>query len=160
MKSVSILGAATAVGLTVIMTAAFRTGAPDTIAYPEGYRRWTHVKSAFTKLGQPDQGFHHIYANEKAIEGFKAGKFPDGAMLAFDRLIGTTADGTIQEGTRARVDVMLKDSNRFAASGGWGYERFLAESRAPALDEKTRNGCVTCHTQRQAQDYVFSTLRP
>ena len=153
-------GMTLAVGAAVIMTAAFRTGTPDTVPYPDGYRHWMHVKSALTKLGQPDQGFHHIYANEKAIEGYRTGRFPDGAVLAFDRLGGSTTDATIREGARSRVDVMHKDSARFAATGGWGYERFLGESRAPSLGDTGRKACFNCHTQRQAQDYVFSALRP
>jgi hypothetical protein len=160
MRSASIWGVLCAVGVAGSMTAAFRSSAADPVPYPEGYRRWAHVKSAFTKLGQPDQGFHHIYANQKALEGYKTGKFPDGAVIAFDRLDGTTGDGTIREGARSRVDVMQKDSARYASTGGWGYERFRGESRAPSLGDPGRKACFTCHIQRQAQDFVFSSLRP
>ena len=31
-------------------------------------------------------GIHHIYANDKAIEGYRNELFPDGAVIIFDLL--------------------------------------------------------------------------
>jgi len=149
-----------AVGAAVLMTAAFRAGTRDSIPYPDGYRQWRHVKSALTGLGGADQSFHHIYANEQAITGYTTGKFPDGAVIVFDKLTGTAANGTIKEGARRLVDVMLRDSARFRSSGGWGYEEFVGDTRTPSLDDTRRTACHTCHTQKQAQGFVFSALRP
>ncbi|HEX6929881.1 MAG TPA: cytochrome P460 family protein, partial [Gammaproteobacteria bacterium] len=72
--------------------------AADTVqvAYPEGYREWTHVKSMVIREGHPlfasFGGIHHLYANDKAMEGYRSGKFPDGAVIVFD-LLEATADG-------------------------------------------------------------------
>ncbi len=149
-----------AAGLAVIMTAAFRTGTPEPIPFPDGYRHWTHVKSVLTGLGRADQSFHHIYANDQAVEGYKTGRFPDGAVIVFDRLNGSTTEATIREASRRLVDVMQKDSARFRTTGGWGYEEFIGDGRTPSLDDGGRQACHTCHTQKQAQGFVFSALRP
>lgn len=60
--------------------------ATKTVDYPEGYRRWVHIKSSiigpespiFKRFG----GIHHIYANPQAMKGFKTGHFPDGSILS------------------------------------------------------------------------------
>jgi hypothetical protein len=44
------------------------------IAYPAGYRHWTHVKTMLIEPGHPLYGsfggIHHLYANDKAMAGF------------------------------------------------------------------------------------------
>jgi len=57
------------------------------ILIPEGYRNWTHVKTAVNNPAfASHSGFHHIYANAKALEGYKTGQFADGAIIVFDVL--------------------------------------------------------------------------
>jgi hypothetical protein len=152
--------------LPVILAAGLATAADsgDAIPYPAGYRKWVHVKSAVVGATSPffksGGGIHHIYANEKAMEGFTSGQFPDGAALVFDLLKTTEKDGTIFEDARERIDVMVKDSKRFMASGGWGFERFQGDSQSERpLTEEHRKQCFTCHEQRRSQDLVFSTFR-
>ena len=74
-------------GLTlccVVLVAASLSGQTDTtqVPYPDGYRNWAHVKTALIQEGSPAfehwGGFHHIYGNAKAMDGYKAGKFDDG----------------------------------------------------------------------------------
>jgi Cytochrome P460 len=134
------------------------------VSYPADYRKWVHVKttivgpqSPFFKTGG---GIHHIYANSKAVEGYETGKFPDGAILVFDLLDTKEADGLTLEGARQRIDVMVKDSQRFSATGGWGYERFLGDSATDRpLTEEHRALCFSCHEQRKTHDCVFSEYR-
>jgi Cytochrome P460 len=132
--------------------------------YPQGFRKWTHVKTAVVGPQSPffksGGGIHHVYANGKAMEGFEAGAFPDGSVLVFDLLEAKEADGHTTEGPRQRVDVMIKDSKRFSASGGWGFERFLGDSQTDRpLDAEHRGQCFTCHLQRKNHDLVFSEFR-
>ena len=132
------------------------------VPYPTGYRQWTHVKSmvvlpassAFATGG----GMHHVYANAAAMSGFSSGPFPDGSILVFDLLKATEKDGVIAAGERERLDVMTKDSKRYAASNGWGFERFMGNDTTPALTEEHRRLCVECHDQRADRDRVFSTF--
>ncbi len=70
--------------------------ADSQVPYPAGYRNWHHVKSMVIEEGHPlfgaFGGIHHLYANPKAIEGYKSGKFPDGAVIVFDLLEAKSAD--------------------------------------------------------------------
>lgn len=131
------------------------------IPYPDGYRSWTHVKS--TIVGPEAAGFaangglHHFYANAGAIEGYRSGAFPDGAVLIDDLLeLNATAPGASGEGARRRLAVMVKDSRRFTDTGGWGFEVFKADARDGSLSSDGRAACYGCH--RKADDGVFSNL--
>lgn len=139
--------------------------APDAaVPYPNGYRKWVHVGTTLVGPQSPffanSGGIHHIYANDKAMKGYETGKFPDGAILVFDLLATQEINGATIEGPRQRIDVMLKDAQRFPKTGGWGFERFLGDSETePSLTEERRGLCFGCHEKRKAQDFVFSTFR-
>jgi hypothetical protein len=150
------------VGLTCVVTMSARSDGP--VAYPLDYRNWVHVKTMLVGPQSPfftsGGGIHHIYANGKAMEGYKTGTFPDGAILVFDLLDTKETDGVTIEGPRQRIDVMVKDAQRFPTTGGWGFERFLGDSKANRpLTEEHRGQCFSCHEKRKAQDFVFSTFR-
>jgi len=51
-------------------------------------------------LANPFQGIHHVYANDKALEGLKHGDYPDGAVLVFDLLDYQEKDHALTEGKR------------------------------------------------------------
>ncbi|HKX83220.1 MAG TPA: cytochrome P460 family protein [Pyrinomonadaceae bacterium] len=134
------------------------------VPYPEGFRKWTHVKSAivgpgnraFPKYG----GMHHIYANQKALEGFTTGNFKDGSVIVFDLFELIEKDGARIEGSRRFIDVMHKDDKRFANTGGWGFEEFTGSSHTErVLDEKAAMTCFSCHVSQRDHGYVFSKLR-
>ena len=134
------------------------------VPYPEGYRQWMHVKSMVIHAGHPLYdafgGIHHLYANKKAEQGYKAGKFPDGAVIVFDLLEAKSADNTVQEGARKVVGVMHKDARKYKATGGWGYEGFKGDSKTErAVAGNAATACHPCHTAQKDRDYVFSALR-
>jgi len=133
------------------------------VDFPEGYRNWTHVKSMVIQEGHPlfeaFGGIHHIYANEKALEAMKAGKsYPDGAVIIFDLLEARVENHAIVEGARKVVGVMQKDSKRFAATGGWGFEGFKGDTKERIVKD-THNDCFACHMSQKEKDYVFSSYR-
>ncbi len=150
-------------GVAAIVAAglyAYANPASD-IPYPAGYRKWARVKTVVVGSQSPafkaNGGIHHIYANSKAVDGYETGKFPDGAVLVFDILDVQENQGTTVEGARQRIDVMVKDAQRFAATGGWGFERFAGNSQTDRpLTEEIRGSCFTCHEQRKSHDLVFS----
>src|SRR6266496_5450610 len=94
-------------------------------SFPRGFRRWAHVKSvlvgpqsvAFATEG----GIHHIYANDKALQGYDTGKFPDGSVIVYDLLETKEVAGATIEGPTRRVDVMMKQSDLYHATQGWGF---------------------------------------
>lgn len=134
------------------------------VAYPEGYRDWHHVKSMVIENGHPlfeaFGGIHHLYANAAAMAGYRAGTFPDGAVIVFDLLEATRAENALTEGARKVLGVMHKDAARFAATGGWGFEGFAGGDPAKrVVGDKAVEACFGCHAPQKDRDYVFSRLR-
>jgi hypothetical protein len=137
------------------------------VPYPEGFRSWTHVKSlvvgpeneSFSKRG----GIHHYYANDKAVAGYRAGRFPDGAIVVdeavFTKQGEERAKGLLLEGERRFLDVMVKDSLRYLSTGGWGYEHFEGDDTTGRLSASNQATCFACHAKAPA-DHVFSRIRP
>jgi Cytochrome P460 len=155
-----------ALAVTCIVTCSLSSWAEsnDAIPYPTGYRQWTHVRTvligpqspAFESFG----GLHHIYANEKAMEGYRAGRFPDGSVLVFELLETRENAGVTTEGPRKRVGVMVKETKRYAETGGWGFESFQGDSQTERrLNAEGRIACFKCHEPQKDNDYVFSKPR-
>jgi hypothetical protein len=130
------------------------------VPYPDGYRRWVHISSALDQGTTRFAGLHSIYANDKALEGYRTGSFPDGSVLVFDLLETRSEGSALLGGARRQVDVMRKDRKRFPDTGGWGFEEFRGDSRTDrALDEGARVACYTCHLRQKEKDLIFSTFR-
>jgi len=147
-----------------ILTASIALAAESEVPYPTGYRDWHHIKSMVIEEGHPlfssFGGIHHIYANDKALEGYRGQKFPDGAVIIFDLLDTVDADNAITEGQRKVVGVMHKDSSKFAATGGWGFEGFgNGDPTQRVVGQNAASACFACHQPQVNQDYIFSRLR-
>jgi hypothetical protein len=86
----------------------------DAVLFPKEFRKWAHVKSVLvgpqSAAFSTEGGIHHIYANDKALEGYETGKFPDGSIIVYDLLETKEIAGNTIEGSTRRVDVMVKQS--------------------------------------------------
>jgi hypothetical protein len=161
-RGVVLTVAAIAVSRVVAVAAATKN---NQVAFPEGFRAWTHVKSMIIEPGHPlaglVEGTHHIYANPKALAGYRQRPFADGAVIVFDLLETQRGERAVSEGPRKAVIVMRKDSKRYAATGGWGYEVFAAgDPTKPQIGASAAKNCHSCHMSQQSRDYVFSDYRP
>lgn len=153
--------------LLIIAAALPLIGAADgfsPVPYPDGWRNWRHVKSMVIRDGHPLYGafggIHHIYANDKAVEGYRTGRWPDGAVLVFDLHEASDADHAIVAGARKVLGVMHRDRKAYADTGGWGFEGFKGDSRTErAVGNQAASACFACHQSQAAPDYVFSTLK-
>ncbi|HEY4060622.1 MAG TPA: cytochrome P460 family protein [Puia sp.] len=145
-------------GWLTVAAISFRSPGNEEVPYPEGYRAWTHVKSALD--AKSHAAFHHIYGNAKAIEGYKTGNFADGSVLVFDVLEAVSKDSLVNEGTRKQIDVMVRNTDRYKSTGGWGYEEFGGDSKTERrIGVLAVTSCYNCHKQRKDNDNVFSKFR-
>lgn len=133
----------------------------DEIQYPEGYRMWTHIKTTLVGSASPNfksnGGYHHIYANAIAMRGYTSGYFPDGSVLIFDVINIKEQDGSTEEAGRSRMDIMVRDSLKYASTGGWGYGEFIGDGQTQVLTPALKTQCFNCHTQ--TKNHVFSKFR-
>jgi Cytochrome P460 len=146
---------------------------PNGLAFSEfrGYEGWQTISVSYN-----GGLLAVILGNPAMIDAYKAGApgngqpFPDGAKMAkihWNPKKNETAPGQpLQPSTQSDVDFMVKDSKRFADSGGWGYAEFEYDAasdtfRPGTLTDKPPQGndakCgFACHTVVKKQDYVFT----
>lgn len=136
----------------------------ETSSFPKEFRKWAHVKSVLvgpqSNAFATEGGIHHIYANDKALEGYNSGKFPDGSVLVYDLLEIKEVAGNTIEGQTRRVDVMIKQSERYASTGGWEFMSFSGKDQNNGkLTAGRQATCAGCHADRKGHDFVFSEFR-
>lgn len=152
-----------ALGVSGLLAGLVSAGKPADVPYPSGYRNWTHVKSMVIQpghpLADPFLGIHHVYANDKALQGLKSGNYADGAVLVFDLLNYQDGGKVLTEAERKLVGVMQRDAQKFATTGGWGFDGFAGDSKSQRLVTDGGAGCYACHTQVKDRQFVFSELR-
>ncbi len=138
--------------------------------YPEGYRHWTHLHASMVPATFPAfakkpcekpcmAGIFHFYANDKAMVGLRTNTYPDGAIIAEEMLEWLQTSDGAKEGQRRVIGVMVKDSQRYSSTDGWGYGNFDDGSRVDKLNAKSRAACHQCHISRKDQGYVFTEYR-
>lgn len=148
-----------------LTTATTAIAGSASVEYPDGYRNWTHVKSLILEAGHPLYasfgGLHHIYANERAMKGYRGGRFPDGSVIVFDLLEVDKAGNAIAEGPRKIVGVMRRDARRFKDTGGWGFEGFAkGDPKQRVVGDQAKGACFGCHAEQAAKSgFVFSAWR-
>src|SRR6476646_1539743 len=121
--------------------------------FPKEFRKWAHVKSVLVGPQSPafatEGGIHHIYANDKALEGYDSGKFPDGSVIVYDLLETKEIAGNTIEGPTRRVDVMVKQSDLYLTTTGWGFMSFPGGNPADGkLTAERQAACAACHATR------------
>jgi hypothetical protein len=141
-----------ALGLSFVAAPQVQAGG-DGVDYPTGYRHWTYVKSLILEPGHALYasfgGLHHIYANRRAMQGYKTGTFPDGAVIVFDLLEVRPGGNAIAEGPRKIVGVMQRDARRFRDTGGWGFEGFAkGDPKQRAVGDQAKSACFGCHQEQ------------
>jgi mono/diheme cytochrome c family protein len=146
---------------------------PNGLAFSEfrGYESWPVIA-----ISHNGNTLAAILGNPAMINAYKAGipgngkPFPDGAKMVKVHWIAKVNPGEpgapTVPGAQHDVDLMLKDSKRFADSGGWGYGAFEYDAASDAfrpanLKDKPPQGSdakcgFACHTAVKTKDYVFT----
>ena len=148
----------------LIVSFALSAQIQETLSFPKEFRRWAHVKSVLvgpqSAAFPTEGGIHHIYANDKALEGYESGKFPDGSVIVYDLLETKEVAGNTIEGQTRRVDVMVKQSERYASTGGWEFMSFSGNDQTNGKLTAARQAtCAGCHSHKKDHDSVFSEFR-
>jgi hypothetical protein len=142
------------------------------VKIPAGYRDWQLIAVKQLLFAGKGEQLRAQLGNDIAIKAFKEGTlpFPDGAMIAAvhwtrvpsednNKVLDVPFPGTqsFVIGSRVNVQFMVKDSKRYAATGGWGFADFTdGKPGNKALHET----CFSCHTPAKDRDYVFTRYAP
>ncbi len=133
------------------------------VKIPPGYREWRLISVAHEEGKLND--LRAILGNDIAIKAYREGKlpFPDGTIIArlawsYEPLKESEkAFGHLQSFVPGQpkngVQFMVKDSRKYASTGGWGFAQFDAGKPA---SEAVQNTCFSCHETVKARDFVFN----
>src|SRR5271154_843917 len=133
---------------------------------PPGYRDWRLISVAH------EEGNLHSFAamlgNDVAIKSYRDGKlpYPDGTIIAAlhyghvpseenDKVFGDPQ--SFVPGPPTNVQFMVKDSKKYATTGGWGFAHFDKDGKPGA--EALLKTCAPCHA-KASRDFVFTRYAP
>lgn len=150
----------------------YTVAVPGGLAFSEfrGYESWQAIS-----ISRSDKAVAVILGNPIMIEAYQAGfpgngkPVPDGARMAkihwTPKANEFFPDATVP-GSLLNVDFMVKDSTRFADSGGWGWAVFDHDPKSDTFTPGTLAGVppqgndakcgLACHTAVKSRDYVFT----
>jgi Cytochrome P460 len=142
------------------------------VKIPAGYRDWKLIAVDQLLFAGKGEQLRAQVGNDIAIKAFKEGTipFPDGAIIAAihwtrvpsednNKVLDGPFPGTqsFLIGSRVNVQFMVKDSKKYAATGGWGFADF--KDGKPG-DKALHETCFPCHTPAKDRDYVFTRYAP
>jgi hypothetical protein len=133
-----------------------------------GYRDWRLISVA-REEGQLDD-IRAVLGNDAAINAYREGRgdkppFPDGTIIAriawaYDssdennKTFGGKKQSWVAGHPKNGVQFMVKDSGKFASTGGWQYSQF--DDGRPLTDKAALQSCFECHALIKDRDYVFT----
>jgi hypothetical protein len=132
--------------------------APNGIAFLPDYKNWKVISSTDRFDGNT---IRQILGNDvavKAIAENHINPWPDGTIFAkvawFQQPDGK---GLMRTGAFFQVEYMIRDSQKYAATKGWGWARWRGADLKPyGKDAAFSNECISCHTPVEKNDYVYT----
>ena len=146
---------------------------------PQNFSEWIYVGSPLTPNALNDghanfPEFHNVYMEPCSYEQYqKTNVFPEGTIF-FKELQLTLGPAENPDGSQGEpsgrgffpgklngADVTVKDSKRYASTGGWGYYNFNHhEPKAPTAALKPKTECAYCHQASAKKDEVWTQFYP
>jgi Cytochrome P460 len=134
---------------------------------PPGYRDWKVVSVAHEEGNLNSLGI--VLGNDIAIKAFREGTlpFPDGAIIAALHYSHVPSDennkvfGVKQSfvpGPPTNIQFEVKDSKKYAATGGWGFGHF--DPTGKSADTVALKTCFPCHQPAKATDLIYTHYTP
>ena len=151
------------------------------VKLPSGYRDWRMISVAH--VGDPVNDLRVKLGNDLAIKAYQDGtSFPDGAIIARLAYHAVTSeennkvfraaaerqglppeqitkllDASFVAGPPTNVQFMVKDSKKYASTGGWGFAQF---TNGKPDGEELHKTCFPCHAPAKDHDFVFTRYSP
>src|SRR5499425_3429765 len=136
---------------------------------PPGYRDWKVVSVAHEEGDLKD--IRAVLGNDAAIKAYRAGTlpFPEGAIVGRiawshvpseenNKIFGRDQSFVAGSPTDTYLQFMVKDSKKYAATGGWGYSSF--DQNGKPTDQAVMKDCFPCHQAVKERDFIFTRYTP
>jgi len=133
--------------------------APNGVAFLPDYKSWRAISSTERF---DNHTMRQVLGNDVAIKAIAENHinpWPDGAALAkvawFQQ---EDENGLVRPGAFFQVEFMMRDSQKYAATLGWGWARWRGADLKPyGKDAAFTNECVGCHLPLRNTNYVFTS---
>jgi hypothetical protein len=131
---------------------------PNGVAFVPEYKTWRAISSTDRF---DNNTMRVILGNDvaiRAIEENHINPWPNGTTFA-KVTWHTQPDGTglVKTGAFQQVELMIRDSNKYASTKGWGWGRWLGTELKPyGKSAAVSDECVNCHTPVRHNDYVYT----
>ena len=133
---------------------------------PLGYRDWRLI--SVSHEGGNINSIGAVLGNDVAIKAYREGKlpYPDGTIIAAVHYKYVPSDennkvfGQAQSfvaGPPTNVQFEVKDSKKYAATGGWGFGHFNSDGTRG--NDALMKTCFPCHA-KASRDLVFTQYAP
>jgi hypothetical protein len=144
------------------------------VARPTNYREWMYLSSGLGMTygpAQPAEGrpplFDNVFVNPQSYRAFlNSGRWPDGTMFILE-LRRAVSSASINNGGYTQTEVValesaVKDTRRFAGTGGWTYLEFGSPAKAAvsAAPQPPSASCYRCHGEHTAVENTFVQFYP
>jgi hypothetical protein len=176
MKRLSFLLAVLTTMTSLVFSAGHASGRGDREGVPHfgiklfpGYRNWRLVSVAHEEGNLND--IRAILGNDVAIKAYRENQlpFPDGTIVARlawkyvpseenNKVFGRAQSFVPGPAPVWYLQFMVKDSKKYAATGGWGFAQFDKDGKP--VDDYALKSCFPCHEQLKGQDFVFTHYAP
>jgi len=138
-----------------------QTAPANDIEYPKGLVNWRAIG---TSIRNDNNTQRVILGNALAIKAVRAQpkntNWPKGAILAKlvwkNETLSTWQAATVP-GDFVHAEIMVRDSKKYKATGGWGFARWTGLELTPhGKDSTAAQACFDCHQAAKQMDYVFT----
>ena len=133
---------------------------PNGIELPKDYKDWRVISSSHRI---DIHSMRVILGNDIAIAAARnnnTNPWPEGTILAKLAWEETTEDhwqAAIAPGKFTHAEFMVKNTDLYQSTGGWGYARWLGTEQKPYGDNANFvQECVACHTPVKHRDWVYT----
>ena len=128
------------------------------IPYDPDYKNWQPLSTS----DRFENGtMRVIFGNDIAVQAVKNNQtrpWPDGARIAkalWTQVVDTA--GNTRTGAFVQLDLMIKNTQKYASTGGWGFARFKSLKMVPyGKTALFASECINCHRPMKDEDYVFT----
>jgi hypothetical protein len=176
LRRIAVLLSAVAALAGGVAYSASTSGQPDDKAapvfvdkIPDGYRDWKLISVAHEEGNLNSLGA--ILGNDVAIKAYREDTlpYPDGTIIAAlhwrhapseenNKIFGRRQ--SFVAGSPTNVQFMVKDSKKFASTGGWGFGHFNERDGNKPGDPAALKTCFPCHQKAKDGDLVFTRYAP
>jgi hypothetical protein len=134
------------------------TAAPNGIAFIPEYKNWRAISSTDRS---DNYTIREILGNDVAVRAIAENRidpWPDGTAFAkVAWLQQADAKGAVRAGAFFQVEFMIRNSEKYAQSLGWGFARWRGPELKPyGQDANFAGECVGCHQPLARTNYVFT----